>query len=515
MVEEERLRKRISDFIAGEGGMRRLAVVLLPVIVLIFFLTASGHFGYSPDDTYIYLRFAENLVHGNGIAFNAGSPTYGMTSPLWLFIIALGGRIGADLPLAAKGIDLLLASLSIIVFYFLAREVIREPGIALIATVVFSVNAWLIRWAGTGMETSLGVCLTLGSLLYCFRNEYLVSMVLAGLLALVRPEGCVMGFVVLVDYFFNSIDKRRAVRRVFWLLAAYGIVVLPWLIYAGWTFGTIVPNTARAKADPNPAFSDFVMSAWSQIKVVGFTEGVLVVVLIVATVYVFRLLRDPNRKEEKTFVLRYAIVAGLWVLIIPSIFLISGVLIVSRYLLPVIPMVTIFAFAFLFRSVWNEKLFRWVPTIIIGVAVLAVLQNQVGYWKVVKPGIDQFEESMEGSVIPIGRWLEKNTNSTDTVMAWDIGALGYYSRRPVLDAFGLITPEIIPLIHGGVSPERIMKEGLYRTICRTSYIVCRSPIPDQWKTNPDLVTVMIRSFDQMGLDDGKKMYYTVYKVVPQ
>jgi hypothetical protein len=60
-----------------------------------------------------------------------------------------------------------------------------------------------------------------------------------------------------------------------------------------------------------------------------------------------------------------------------------------------------------------------------------------------------------------------------------------------------------------------MKEGLYRTAFRASYIVCRSPVPDQWKTNPDLATVMIRTFDQMGLDEGKKMYYTVYRVVPQ
>jgi len=512
MVEEERLRNR--SFVTGEGMMRRLAIFLLPVIVLIFFLTASGHFGYTPDDTYIYLRFAENLVHGNGISYNAGTPTYGMTSPLWLFIVALGGRIGADLPLAAKGIDLLLASLSIIVFYFLAREVIREPGTAMIATVVFSVNAWLIRWAGTGMETSLAVCLTLGAFLYCFRNEYLVSMVLAGLLALVRPEGCVMGPVILVDFFFNSVDKRRALRRVVWLLAAYGVVVVPWLIYALCTFGTIMPNTARAKADPNPVFADYLNSAWSQIKVVGFTEGVLVVVLFGATIALVRILRNPERKEERTFLLRYGIVGGLWGMVLPCIFLSSGVQIVSRYLLPVIPMVTIFAFSHLFRSVWNERLFRWVPTIVIAVAVLAALQNQIGYWKAVKPGVDQFEESMEGSVIPIGRWLDKNTMPTDTIMAWDIGALGYYSHRPILDAFGLVTPKMIPIIHGGVTPERIMKEGLYRTVCRASYIVCRSPVPDQWKSNPDLVTVMIRSFDQMGLDAGQRMYYTVYKVTP-
>src|SRR5258708_25059562 len=132
-----------------------MLVIALPVIVALFYFSASLHFGYTPDDTYIYLRFAKNLVQGNGISFNPGVPSYGFTSPLWLFIISLGGAMGVDVYMAAKAIDLVFASLALIVFYLLSFELIRDAAVSVCATVAFSVNAWLMRWAGTGMETSL------------------------------------------------------------------------------------------------------------------------------------------------------------------------------------------------------------------------------------------------------------------------------------------------------------------------------------------------------------------------
>src|SRR3972149_1363830 len=95
-------------------------------VVLIFYATALLHFGYTPDDTFIYLRFAKNIMHGGGFAFNPGEPTYGVTSPLWTLLIAAGGLLNLDLSLVAKVLDLLAASFALVMFYLLAFEVIRE-----------------------------------------------------------------------------------------------------------------------------------------------------------------------------------------------------------------------------------------------------------------------------------------------------------------------------------------------------------------------------------------------------
>jgi len=40
--------------------------------------------------------------------------------------------------------------------------------------------------------------------------------------------------------------------------------------------------------------------------------------------------------------------------------------------------------------------------------------------------------------------LKQVSKSTDLVAADQIGVLGYYSERPLLDIFGLVSPEIMP-----------------------------------------------------------------------
>ena len=44
-------------------------------------------------------------------------------------------------------------------------------------------------------------------------------------------------------------------------------------------------------------------------------------------------------------------------------------------------------------------------------------------------------------------WINENTSRKDAVATHDIGALGYFAQRPLVDLAGLISPEIIPYIH--------------------------------------------------------------------
>jgi len=57
---------------AGQWKNRVLLTHTLPVVMGLFCLTLSRHYGYTPDDTYIHLQFTRNLASGQGISFNAG-----------------------------------------------------------------------------------------------------------------------------------------------------------------------------------------------------------------------------------------------------------------------------------------------------------------------------------------------------------------------------------------------------------------------------------------------------------
>jgi hypothetical protein len=53
---------------------------------------------------------------------------------------------------------------------------------------------------------------------------------------------------------------------------------------------------------------------------------------------------------------------------------------------------------------------------------------------------------INGEMVDAALWLEKETAPGSLIAAHDIGAIGYWSDRPILDLAGLVTPEVIPFI---------------------------------------------------------------------
>lgn len=491
--------------------IKRLLMVVLPVLVLAFYMTAVRHFGYTPDDTFIYLQFAKNLVHGNGIAFNAGEPTYGITSPLWLFVIALGGSMGIDLALAAKAVDLVIASGAIIVFYLAAYELIRDMIVAMLATLAFSLHIWLLRWAGSGMETSLSVLLVLAALLFCLRNEYLLSVITAALLALVRPEAVLFVGFIAADIYVNSQDKRRGASLMAKLAAVYAAILAPWLVYAYRTFGTVVPNTALAKSRSGFSLAGLGSELWNIGAIVGASDGVAVLCVLAAGLLLWRSVRFAP-EEERFFHFRQALFGLGWVVALPALYVLRNVTVVSRYMLLVTPFLSLAAFAFLFGLLMRSRFRRFAYAAMFVFTGCVVLQSQVAYRAVVAPGVEAFEAGMNSSLVSIGHWMKEHTAPGETILCWDIGAIGYYSDRRICDAAGLVTPGMIPFVQEGLDLRDMTERKLYRPYCNVTYIVHRAEEPNELRGNRALIPLFTRPFYRMGLIKMRQDYYTVYQV---
>jgi hypothetical protein len=53
---------------------------------------------------------------------------------------------------------------------------------------------------------------------------------------------------------------------------------------------------------------------------------------------------------------------------------------------------------------------------------------------------------IETEMVATAHWLNEHTSPDALIAAHDIGAIGYFSQRPLIDLAGLITPELIPII---------------------------------------------------------------------
>ena len=501
--------------------LKKLLVFSLPVIVVLFYFTASSHFNYTPDDTYFTVRCATNLVNGNGVSFNPGQPANGIANPLWMFIVALGIRMGVDPLIAAKAMDLVLASLGLIAFNLLAYEIIRDVATALCATIAFSINAWFLRWSGTGMEASLSILLLLVTVWYCLRNQYVVATIFCALLTLVRQEAILLAVLIIGDLTINSNDKRRAIRRGGSLLLLYAVLIAPWFVYAKASSGTLIAGGVHSGAGSSLRIDDAALTLNEITKALFASDGAIIVIFLIAGAVLFWKFNKvrshaPGEEIPRLYIFRQSFVALSWVVLVPTLYLITGFNAGSRDLLLLTPVVTMFSFWFLQRLFAESRWKRFAYSAIFLFTALVMLQNQYIYRRYIYPGIETIEQGMEISLIPIGKWLKENTPPGSIVFAPDPGAIGFYSDRPICDGEGIASlktasgqPAVIP--GNDDTHDALNAEEAYRS-CGAQYVIDRSLEPERWKDEPDLIALFAKPFYQISFSEPKMYYYTLYKV---
>jgi hypothetical protein len=53
---------------------------------------------------------------------------------------------------------------------------------------------------------------------------------------------------------------------------------------------------------------------------------------------------------------------------------------------------------------------------------------------------------IETEMVDTAKWIQQNTPAASLIAAHDIGAMGYFSNRNLIDLAGLVSPEVIPII---------------------------------------------------------------------
>jgi arabinofuranosyltransferase len=385
------------------------------------------HYDFIADDTFITLRYADNLAAGHGLVFNPGDRVEGFTSMLWTVLLAALGFIGFDLLEAARFIGVLAAIIALVSTYWLARQCTEGAMIALLAPALLALNGSFACWAAAGMETPLFACLVVTAFAVSISGRYWTSAAVAVAALLTRPEGLLV-FVVLGVY--QIYRARQGVARPWlpWWLASGAAVVLL-IAFRLWYFGDLLPNTYYAKT----------AAGWAQIErgleylgdYAADHEGVI---LLAAPVCIF-VLRGASALR-----LLAAGVLAFWLAIV---WLGGDGLPMYRFVVPSLPLFAVLSCALLDRLLRSAGArIDAVPRS--GTVLVVLLVCAWAYVHLSPPrlkshyGMYKFQREVE---IPrwtrVGQWFGEHAAPGESIAVVPIGAVSFYSGLKVYDMLGL------------------------------------------------------------------------------
>jgi hypothetical protein len=391
------------------------------------------------DDAYITFRYADNLRHGQGLVYTPGEWVLGTTTPLFALLLGLTSAIHPDIVGLAHWISVaawLVAVGAAAAFWWR----LQRPRSAAIAGALVAVQPTLL--ASLGMETALVVALMLVSAWAWTAGRRAPAVISGALLILARPDATL--WVI-----FLGLATWRGRRSFPWLEACGTVLLtLPWFVFAYARYGALLPNSALAKIGQTQAMAVQNEGTFTE-TLAGLLHGslpqyVFALLLAAALAGVYAIARhERDLWWMPTWLLTYC-----------AVFELMGVANFGWYFAPPILMLYLLAALGFGHLAGDKRLepYAWQvagkaelwQSIRAGIALLlamlaigsqAALAHGVYLERVAKLSQGKLHEYRQ-----VGRWLAANSEEDALVASIEIGVVGYYSQRAILDTMGLISP---------------------------------------------------------------------------
>ena len=402
----------------------------------------EGGTGFPLDDAWIHQTYARNLALTGQWEYIPGETSAGSTSPLWTLLLSIGFLIGLKNPVIWSAIlSTIFFYGMVVMFYKILCRMTGATSIGCLAGSLLLALEWHLLWSsGSGMETILYCFLVLSVFnLLLLGKKWLWMGLLAGLCVWVRPDGItLLGPILLVLAWKLYKKETKFISVVEFLLP---LVVL--LVAYGWVnysiSGNVLPNTFYAKQLEYASVLN--QPLWLRLAKVFLVPVSGAGVLLIPVIF---------------YSVKQAITAkNMWLAGVILWFVGYGVLYAlrlpmtyqhGRYLFPLIPVyfvIGVFGMLELVRKLKSQGTRR---------KILAYMMVASGYFYAVLFSIigaialtDDIKTINRLMVQP-ALWIKENTAETAVVAVHDIGAMGYFAERQMIDLAGLINPEVIPFI---------------------------------------------------------------------
>lgn len=470
----------------AQAGKRRTTILLLAAFLAVgFYLLYSYLFfriGFPLDDAWIHQTFARNLIQFGQWAYSPGQPTSGSTSPLWTILIS----ISYLLPVGPYVWTFLSNSLLLFVLGILgdkiARIITKSYTFDFPIIGMLLIFEWHFVWAAaSGMETILfsvvGICSFLLGL-STVKWRWLLAGCLIGVSIWVRPEGITFLGVLIWLIVFTFPSVKKSLGAVGFLLGGVLIFAIPYIILNLSLSGMIFPNTFLAKQTEYAILlqQNFLFRFWNLAKLPFRGVGIILLPGLIYQIFQF-----SNRKEWRSlgiiiwffgFILVYALRLPVTyqngrylipTMIIPIVF--GGVGTIS-----LLSRIQSSRFGYVLRKTWQWS--------ILGILAIFFIAGARTY---------AFDVAIiETEMVDTSKWISENTQVGSLIAAHDIGALGFFGNRTILDLAGLVSPEVIPFIRN----EKMLDDYIHEM--KADYLMT---FPDWY---PELVKGKVPVFSSTG-----------------
>ena len=413
----------------GIGLVLLLAILLMGYYLATMLSITNGVLGVPLDDAWIHFQYARNLSQGDGFSYVPGVPTAGSTAPLWTLLLAGLGLFTADFLMPSLLLSATLFLITIWLTYRLTLAVTDRWGLALLAALGVTITGRMLWASLSAMEVTLFTSLSLGAV-WAYQKRGLdgVTAVLFALASQTRPEGHVLFGIAVVDSLYSLYRQQNmSWRRLLVAVGVYSLIQLPYALFSLSITGNPLPNTFYAKSRTTSLYSwRTLRETWT----LHWRDNFLSILLMP-----FGVLALWRRSR---LICGWTI--GL-LMIVP--FIVPFIWHHGRYTMPLLPFQMILAAA---GVGWLVDRFpsqqKAVYAGLVGLFILA------GFWRLPHWAtmLGNNTREVQEIDVAIGQWLAENLPSDEKVAVDDIGAIVFFSPRPILDLNGLVSPEMWPVM---------------------------------------------------------------------
>jgi len=400
------------------------------------------------DDPFITYRYAHNLARGLGFVYNPGERILSTTTPLFAMLLGLLHSVSSDLPRLANIIGVVSLALGGLFLWDLSRtwNTPIAGWTALLLYPTFTLPAVTI-----GSETPLYIALCLGAFMFYARRRYGITAAFAALAILARPDGVLVPIILGVDYLL------RIRRPVPWkAVLLFFCMVVPWFVFAWIYFGHPLPATLATKQQQGTMAVSQTFGRGTLWIVGWYLDGwqywVETVLAITGLYWLARYARQWS-------------LLLIWTVLYFAAYSLLGVSRYFWYYAPLIPGFIVLvglgieAFShgvrrFCSRRQRNQdeeglasrgavqtssiSSCQRMAYLLPGLLLVSITAAQViDIWKL-NSNLDPRATAYQ----VVGEWINENTPEDAVISSLEIGIIGYYGDRRMVDFAGILQPEV-------------------------------------------------------------------------